>query len=663
VPAPALLHLSRIAPLLIAVAQVGLASCPVAAAPPSPATAPIPGRGAMNPVAPIVPGEVVAHLQEGKFDAARTALIELRGKAKDRTERAYLGLLQGIAEQRSGRQGDARATLRAAIAGDPAGPWLPKLSFELATVELAAGNQAAAEELTRAEATRLLAADRKDGLAEVYQALAKRLLDPEDPVIPPDPNAAWDLLSQARDLAKSPPLRARLLFSMGRAGQKAGNVPRAIENFQSYLQQYPRGADRLEALFHLGEAQRQASQLPQARLTWTDLAREIDRLKEGDATRSARELRAMALAEIPSTYGIPSPPDDTSLNLGVAALQRFLSAYPAHPRAVKAAYAIAAAFQVRGKSDQALASLSRFLKDDGFKIETDEARRDKAELGMTATFQYGQILQGQQKYDEAIAAWKGYLASFPDGPQGADAQRAILDTQLLIATDQLARGHYPEARSAWNQFAAQNPLDGRVPQALFQVGESYLAEKKHDDAIAAWGPLTTRFPGSEPAAHAQFMTASLFEIEKGDPSAAIERFRKITVEPWRSQAQQRIAVMEARSLTVLTPRAFRTGEATALKVTTRNLAKLTFAAYKLSAEAYFRKKHGLENVESLDIGLVAPDAEWSVDVPAYAKYKPVESSYELKKLELPGVYVVKVTDGKFLQATTLVLASDLDAIV
>src|SRR5262249_42972909 len=45
------------------------------------------------------------------------------------------------------------------------------------------------------------------------------------------------------------------------------------------------------------------------------------------------------------------------------------------------------------------------------------------------------------------------------------------------------------------------------------------------------------------------------------------------------------------------------------------------------------------------------------------KYKPVETSYELKKLELPGVYVVKVTDEKTLQATTLVIGSDLDAIV
>ena len=40
-----------------------------------------------------------------------------------------------------------------------------------------------------------------------------------------------------------------------------------------------------------------------------------------------------------------------------------------------------------------------------------------------------------------------------------------------------------------------------------------------------------------------------------------------------------------------------------------------------------------------------------------------DAEYELKKLEVPGVYVVKVTDEKTLQATTLVLGSDLDAIV
>jgi TolA-binding protein len=183
----------------------------------------------------------------------------------------------------------------------------------------------------------------------------------------------------------------------------AGYFPRAIEHFQAYLKGYPGGADRLAARFHLGETQRQFGQPLQARLTWADLVRDIERLKPAAADKDAQSIRASALVEIPSTFGIPNPPDDTSMNLGVAALQRFLSAYPAHPRAVRADYEIGATYLARGKSDLALAALSRFLKDDGFKVETGQARRDQAELAMTATFQYAQILQGQQKFNEAIA--------------------------------------------------------------------------------------------------------------------------------------------------------------------------------------------------------------------------------------------------------------------
>src|SRR5262249_52159965 len=108
---------------------------------------------------------------------------------------------------------------------------------------------------------------------------------------------------------------------------------------------------------------------------------------------------------------------------------------------------------------------------------------------------------------------------------------------------------------------------------------------------------------------------------------------------------------------------FRSGDAAHLKITTRNIENLRFTAYKLNAESYFRAKDRLGDVETLDIGLVAPDAAWTAPVPGYAHYKPVEATYDLKRLELPSVYAVKVTDEKTLQATTLVISSDLDAIV
>ena len=154
---------------------------------------------------------------------------------------------------------------------------------------------------------------------------------------------------------------------------------------------------------------------------------------------------------------------------------------------------------------------------------------------MSAQFLVGQILQGQGKFDEAIAAYKGYLAKYPNGPQSADAQRAVLDAQVQIAQDLQRRERYADARAALLAFAAQNPLDGRVPQLLFEVGQTAYVEKKYDEAIAAWETLAGKFPGTEPAGHAQFAIASIYENEKGDPAAAIERYRKVAVDPWHAR--------------------------------------------------------------------------------------------------------------------------------
>jgi uncharacterized protein YfaS (alpha-2-macroglobulin family)/TolA-binding protein len=617
-------------------------------------------RRVVEPVAPVLPAEVVAALQESRY-AEADRLLERLAAANDTpaARRAYFALIRAVAQRLDTRTEAALATLKGALAADPQGPWAPKLRGELATVELAAGHPDQAEALARAAAEALLADGRKDRLAAIYHAFARQLLQPDNPLTPPDPEGAYALLVQARQLAKSESLRARLLFAMARASQATGNHGRTLQDFQTYLKDYPKGADRFEARYDLGEAQMAAGHGPQAaRPTWSDLVRDLENVD----TKEAQDLRARALLGIARTYGLPNPPNDTSLNLGVAALRRLLRDHPAHPEAVRAAYAIGISYLNRGKSQEAVEALTAFLKGQLFKVETDDAQRALAQLRMTATFQVAQILQGQQKFDEAISAFKGYLAQFPDGPQSADAQRAILDTELAKADDARRRDRHAEARALWQSFAAQNPLDGRVPQVLFQIGESFAAEKKFDDAMAAWETLAGKFPNTEPAAHAQFQIALVFETEKGDLPEAIERYKKVAVEPWQSQAQQRIAIMEAKSLVVITPRTFRSGETAHLKIATRNLETLTFTAYKLNPESYFRKKHALNGVESLDIGLVAPDAEWTASVPGYAKYKPIETKYDLK-VKVPGVWVVKVTDEKHLQATTLVVGSDIDAIV
>ncbi|HEU5118731.1 MAG TPA: MG2 domain-containing protein, partial [Isosphaeraceae bacterium] len=564
----------------------------------------------------------------------------------------------GIALRLDRSYDDARSTLEKVMKADPDGPWTAKLRSELAAVELAAGRFAVAEKMAREQAEHLLDGDRKDRLAGVFQDFADRLLHPDQATTPPDPEGAFALLQQAREQAEGHSLRAKLLLQMGQASQQAGNPARAIENFQAYLNEYPGGDDRNLVRFELAQAQLSAGQALPARLTWTDLVRDLELVD----TLEAQRLRARSMYQIAHTYGLPTPPDDASLNLGVAWLRRLLGFAPSHALAVKAAYEIGQSYLARGKSESALDAFREFLAGKSYKVEDAESREQEALFLMQAQFLVGQILQGQEKFQEAIEAWKGYLAKYPDGPQSAEAQRAIVDTQLLIARDHVRRKQYDEARQAYTAFVSQNPLDARVPQVLFEIGQTFAEEKRWKEAISAWETLAGKFPGTEPAAHARYQAAYVEEVELGHPSEAIERYRKVAVEPWASQARQRIAVMEAKSLEVVTPRLYRSGETPALKITTRNLETLTFTAYKVDPEAYFRKKHALSGVESLDIGLVQPDAEWNEPVPGYEKYKPIETTYDLKKLSVPGMYVVKVTDEKNLQATTLVLGSDVDAI-
>ncbi len=295
------------------------------------------------------------------------------------------------------------------------------------------------------------------------------------------------------------------------------------------------------------------------------------------------------------------------IGLGIAALRRFLAAYPEHALAVEVAYRIAEAEQSLGRSQRALDAYQAFLKGDGYRVETAEVRHRQAELAALATFQVGRILQGQGKLNEALAIWKDYLARFPNSAQFALAQREILNTQLQIADEHDAHGRFAEARAARLAFVAQNPLDPRVPLALFRNARTFVAEGQPDRAIAAWEELIARFSGDVQADRAQWEIARIFEEKKADPGRAIDRLRLVGQDPWRTKARERIAILEAKTLEVVTPRSFRSGEVPSLRVTTRNIASLTVSAYKLDPEDYFRKKHALVGVEALDIDLVAPN--------------------------------------------------------
>ena len=165
-----------------------------------------------------------------------------------------------------------------------------------------------------------------------------------------------------------------------------------------------------------------------------------------------------------------------------------------------------------------------------------------------------------------------------------------------------------------------------------------------DEAIAAYEGLIGRYPSAEVGSEARYRLGTVFETEKDDPARAIEQYLQIKAGRWMAQGRQRVAVLSTPSLRVVTPRTFRIGETAQLRITTRNLPRLSFAAYRLDPESFFRKKLELKGVEALDVGLVAPDAEWSEPVPGFGKHKLIEAGYDLKKLE--GRLLGREGDGR-----------------
>ena len=319
---------------------------------------------AVEAVAPELPGKVVAAMQEGRFDEAAQAVEALAKDAKTpAANQSYLSLIRGIALRLAGKLDDAREALAAAQKAEPNGRWSAKIRSEMVAVEIAARKFPAAEAIARADAENVLADGRKDRLAEVYRGFAQQLIKPSLPTIPPDPEGAYALLAQALSLAKGEALRSKIRLEMAEASQKANNHARAIGDYQAYLAEFPKGAERMSVRYGLGESQLAANQPLPARLTWTDLARDLEKID----TQESADIRSKALFGIAKTHGFPNPPDDAQLGLGVAVLKRMIAANPGHRLAVLASYQIAQSYLARGKTEESLAAFESFLKGTGFR--------------------------------------------------------------------------------------------------------------------------------------------------------------------------------------------------------------------------------------------------------------------------------------------------------
>ena len=652
------------------------------------------GTARSDSTEPLVPADIRTSLQDRNYaDAVR--LIDADIQQGDEGADCLL-YLKGVALYYQKDYQGASETLSALERDYPDSPWLRKARFARAEAHAARRDYAKAEAVYEAEASRLLATSRKDELAGVLVAQADRLATPRDVSDPdsakPDYPRARRFYNAALDFEISRALRDEVMFKRAKALLAAGNPSGAANDLEEYLKAFDPGwpeaapgvrapgAHVFEARFELARCYQASGRRRDARRIRQDLVAALDkRLKapaEADDLSQLKVFREDAAYQIAETYRVGAPAETLR---AVKALRDYLAEYPAGKHAVQAAFDVARDYEKIGRHEDAVQAYCDFLAGKGFSAQTEDAAHKLAELTGEAKFLLGRVYLARKQYDEAKAVWREYIAGYPSGPRWSQCQQGIIEATYSVGADLRAKEDYAAAREAWEAFLEKYPLDSRARQIMYDFGDmayraAEAAQKKEQGApadgaklyagaISAWEKLVSKYPGAEESSRAQYMIGQTCEEKLRDLDRAIEEYRKCTWGSFAPKAARRIARMTDKQLTVLTERTWRTDESPRIKVRMRNIEELAVAAYRLDLEDYFRKTQGISGVEGLDTLLIDADRSWTVKAEGYAKYRPIEQDIEIPMEEgAPGVFAVRVTGGQ-LQATTLVIRSDLEIVV
>ena len=590
---------------------------------------------------PPVASAVRQSLQDRSYPEARKAIDEA-AKAKDAPQ-DYLAYLKGWSFYLEKRYDEAIAAYTQFEKQYPQSGWARKVRFAKALAWVGKGDFRNAGSTVRAEAEYLLSADRRQQLADIYLEFAGAYYHPAKEDQKPDYEKAREFYAKALEMGLKPGPRAEAELLVAQCYQKTGKIAKAVNAYVKFIADHPASPQEVDACYRLGECRMEEHKFREARRVWQDLlARHAD---------SPSERIAEAAYHLAGTWRIPEPQSREELVQGVAALEGFLARFPTHKLAGQARLAIARSYVHRGRYDEAVAALDRFIKD---------ARTKDCKEVSEAYNLLGQTFQLQKKFPEALAAWREYLVKYPAHEAWSAVQQQIIDAEYLMGQEKYQAGDHEAAARLLTEFLAKYPLDDRNPGILLSFGEMNYRQKKWDAAIADWRRLIEKHPQTGEASRAQLMIARTQEQDLGKPEEALEEYRKVVSRRDFDEAQKAIARLTAQSMKVSTERTFGSDETPRLKLITRNLDAVAVRVYKIDLETYFRKMRVIGGVERLDVSLIDPDVTFEFKVPGFAKYRRIESRIPVPLPEGAVAGVTAVTVGSpAIEATTLVIQSDL----
>jgi uncharacterized protein YfaS (alpha-2-macroglobulin family)/tetratricopeptide (TPR) repeat protein len=601
---------------------------------------------------PLVDDNIREAMQDRRYADAVKAIDKSAEKNVGQFD--YLTYLKGRALHLDGKYDEAISVYDEFAKLFAKSPWARRARFAKAVSLARKGDFRSAELIYRDEAEYLLSDERKQQLADIYLEFADTYFKPPKEEQKPDYAKALEFYKKALEAGGNAEKQAVIELHIGECLQNLGKFGEAAAQFEKFIKDhpgmfaFPASPLDIEARWRLGTCRLAEGNQREARRVWQDLlALYVDK----------PQLSRMADAQfdLSRTWNIPNPQNDEQLNLGTAALRTFLERFPTHKNAGRAHLEIAQSYLARGRAADAVTALKEFL--------SDAHCRDCKELPDAQNL-LGVAFRSQKDFDKALTAWRDFLGKYPAHSAWSSVQQQIVETEYARAAEQLTAKKYAEANKLFAEFLAKYPLDARNPEILLAMNQQNVADEKWDDAIAGWRKLVSKYPGTASASLAQYLIADTLERKLGKLEEALEEYRKVTWGPVQGRAMQAAARLTAKTMTVSTERVFRSDETPKLKLVSRNVESVTVRVYKVDLETYFRKMHLASGVEGLDISLIDPDQTFEFKVPKFAKHQEIESEIPVP---MPGkahdgVMAVTVS-SKALEATTMVVQSDLDVIV
>ena len=597
---------------------------------------------------PSVAPAVRQAMQDRDYAAARKAIDEA-AKDKD-APNDYLAYLRAWSFHLDKQYDQAIAALEKFANDYPQSAWLRRAGFAKAQAMAAKGDFRGAQAIYESEAKYLLSDQRRQQSAEIYQEFGDALFQPPAGH-EPEYKGARQVYATALDAGLKGPRRADVEYRVCICLEKLGLRDEAAKSFKDFLAAHADDPRQNEVRYRLGNCLLAAGKPADARKVWKELISGVPShplARQAQVGEKPHDWPAEAAYRLAETWRCPQPGDDDGLRHGVAALHDFISRYPGHELAGEAHLQIALSQIHLGHLDDAIATLKDFLRDPLWK--------DRKELP-DALRMLGNVYLRQEKYAEALTAWRDYLARYSTHEDWSSVQQSVIDAEYAVGLEKFHLNQFDAAEQLLTEFMAHYPLDARNPGILFLFGEIQQRQKKWDAAIAAWQKLAAKYPHSAEAGRAETMIARTLDEPLGRYQEARERYRK-------AGDTAALAAISARRMQLETERVFRSDETPQLKLATRNVSAVKVRVYKIDLETYFRKMHSVAGIERLDVSLIDPDATFEFAVPGFAKYRPLTSSIPVP---LPdglkaGVTAVTVTSPTQ-EATSLVIQSDLQIVL